>query len=264
MDLQTLCSRIQMPEPIACRVLEVLDEIKMEPDVLHLLMTPETGFQGYQELCRLLGDDPEGVKQLACQLHCACLRHETYRRMGIPDDIYFATMSCYSRFVTECLYYKGGYQFDRGWWTWRQLGMVVFRLGSLEFELRPEGNVAIHIPSGTDLSPTAVEESISRIEAFLAEFFPERAGCRITCNSWLLSPGLAGLLSPESNILSFQKRFKIIKSDLEAQDYISWLFQRLPGTAFEDLPEETTLQKKVKQFILHGGKIGNTAGELKE
>lgn len=262
MDIQTLCREIQMPEPMVQQLLSVLDELNMDHPAVQRLMNPETGLQAYGELCQLLGDDPIGARQLACQLHCACLRRDTYRQLGIPDDIYFATMSCYTRFVNECLYYKGGYQFDRGWWTWRQLSMVAFRLGRLEFELHPEGHIAMHIPSGSELDPEVVDEALSLASDFLARFYPERVGCRFTCNSWLLSPALSGLLPTGSNILSFQKRFRLFGSAPEAQDYISWLFRCLPGTPLEHLPEETSLQKKAKQFLLNGGKIGNAAGEL--
>lgn len=261
MNIQTLCRSICLPEPMmeqvmsACRTLDFGSGLPLEP-----MMNGDTGLQGFQVLSAVLEEDPLGAKQLACQLHCACLRYDTYRQMGIPEKIYFDTMACYSRFVTECLYYKGSYQFDRGWWTWRQLSMRVFRLGQLEYELRSDGNVGLHIPSGSDLSPEAVDRSLNEAKVFLAEFFPDYADAPFTCNSWLLSPALGELLPEGSNILAFQRRFYLTHIDPEPKDYISWLFQCLPDTVYEELPENTSLQRKVKKAILSGGKIGSAAG----
>ena len=264
MNIQALCSKIRMPEPMVEQVVAVCETLDFEGGLpLPLLMNGDTGLQGFQELTKALEEDPLGIKQLACQLHCACLRYETYRKMGIPESIYFDTMSCYTRFVTECLYYKGGYQFDRGWWTWRQLSMKVFRLGQLEYELKPDGTVGMHIPTGTDLSAEAVDASLVQVKSFLAQFFPNYANARFTCNSWLLSPSLGQLLLEGSRILGFQRRFVLTDTNPEAKDFVSWLFQCLPDADPADFPENTSLQRKTKQFILAGGKIGSAAGYLK-
>ena len=265
MDILTLCDQIRMPEPMVKQVMEawktLCSDLQCLP--LDLLMDGKSGWPGFQAVSQALGEDPIGAKQLACQLHCACLRYKTYRELGIPEQIYFDTMSCFTRFVAECLYYKGGYQFDRGWWTWRQLSMKVFRLGSLEYELRPEGTVSVHIPTGSDISPAAVDRSLMQAKSFLTRFFQDYAKAQFTCNSWLLSPTLGQLLSAESNILAFQRRFQLTEIDPDAKEYICWLFQRLPDSPVESFPENTSLQRKVKKWILNGGKIGSAAGYLK-
>lgn len=264
MDIQTLCTRIELPEPMAQRVLTELSQLELEKYRLPMewMMSRDTGARGYQELTSLLGDDPDGGKLLACQLHCACLRYDDYIRFGIPEGVYYDTMLCFSRFVTECLYYKGGYQFDRGWWTWRQLSMCLFRLGQLEYELRPDGTVGIHIPTGADLSPDSVSASLKEAKAFLTAHFPEYADAALTCGSWLLSPALKELLNETSNILHFQKCFDIERVDADAMEYVCWLFQRQPDADPETFPEVTSLQRRAKQYILGGGKIGSATGTI--
>ncbi len=264
MDIQTLCRAIQLPDVVAERVLRTNDELNFErlEEHLSLLMDRRTGLEGYQTLTEALGEDPEGIKMLTCQLRCACRRYETYQQMGISDEIYFATMGCFSRFVMECLYYKGCYQFDRGWWTWRQLSMSVFRLGQLEYELREDGNVGVHIPTASDLSPASVDASLQKALAFMDDCFPAYSGAQFTCRSWLLSPAVEKLLEPSSNILHFLRRFDIREVDADNQDYVSWLFQRLPGMDPASFPETTSLQRKAKQYLLSGGKIGNAYGVM--
>lgn len=264
MNIETLCNKINLPDSVTQQVLEAdvqLDEALLAP-AFTLLTQRETGLEGYGTLSAALGDDPMGIKMLACQLRCACGRYATYQHLGIPDDIYFATMSCYTRFVTECLYYKGSYQFDRGWWTWRQLSLSAFRIGRLEFERRHPGEIAVHIPSGSPLPPEQVEEALTQAAAFFAKYFPEYTQAEFTCRSWLLSQELKKLLPASSNILHFMNRFTIREVDEDNQDYISWLFQRPVGVSIEDLPENTSLQRKVKEYLLAGGKIGTASGVL--
>ena len=80
------------------------------------------------------------------------------------------------------------------------------------------------------------------------------------CCSWLLAPALEKLLPPASKILRFQKRFRIIKTDEEASDFTFWVF-RTKGKNPQDFPENTTLQKNMKAYLLCGGKVGEALGE---
>lgn len=265
MDILTICRNIGLPHEISMRVLNFAAAYPfshIQPQ-LSLMCDFVDGLNGYQQVVQVLGDDPDGIKIMACQLHCACDVYETYRKMGIPDEIFFATFSCYVRFVKECIGYRGRPMFDRGWWTWKQISLRVFRLGALEFELRPEGTVAIHIPGGTDFSPERVDEALALAKNFVGKYFPKYQNAEFTCNSWLLSPQLTPLLRENSHIRSFQQRFILKSTDFEARDYISWLFQALPDTPTEALAERTGLQRRVKRFLLAGGKIGNGFGVLK-
>lgn len=78
----------------------------------------------------------------------------------------------------------------------------------------------------------------------------------------MLSQSLTPLLPEKSNILSFQQRFRIVKEDLEDKSYLEWLFQVLPDIEYNKLPSVTRLQKKVKEMLLKGGKIGSAYGVM--
>jgi hypothetical protein len=45
-------------------------------------------------------------------------------------------------------------------------------------------------------------------------------------------------------------------------EYVSWLFQCMPDADPVDFPENTSLQRNAKKFVLKGGKIGSAAGFL--
>ena len=78
-----------------------------------------------------------------------------------------------------------------------------------------------------------------------------------------MSPILKPLLSENSNILSFQKRYEIIQENKEDKDYIEWLFQVPADTDYNDLPVETGLQRKVRRLLLNGGTVGCAYGIMK-
>lgn len=222
----------------------------------------ETAPQAYRDLAERFGEDDMGM--LACQLLAAAESYSRWEKMGIPKEIFLATMGCFPRFLEEARVRRGRYCFDRGWWTWRQVSGTLYRVGTLEYELLyPQGAVSVHIPSDADLAPESVDESLTLARQFLARFFPEFAGGPMVCESWLLSPTLGELLPEGSRILAFQRRFAIEKVEENAMDCLEWLFSALEDTPLTELKEDTSLQRNVKKLLLAGGHIGTAEGVLK-
>lgn len=98
---------------------------------------------------------------------------------------------------------------------------------------------------------------------FFRTYYPDHKYDRYTCESWLMSPVLKRLLPEGSHIVSFQERFTVISEDREEREFIEWLFQVPVDTAYDQLPERTTLQRKVKALLLAGGTVGCAYGILK-
>ena len=252
---------------------EVYEGIGLQPQLVELLehmsvdfdwqtYTPyirgmqqtDTAWQSYCALRALLLEEGDlgNYKALLCQLEAARQTESFYWMMEIPREIYWDTMKCFTRFCGECLEKTGSLHFDRGWWTWRQLSLQLFRIGALEYELRDrdgQKTVALHIPSDADLRPEAVEESLRRARKFMWDFFPDYCRVPFTCRSWLLSPTLTQFLDEDSNILAFQKRFTVTQTE-DGEEYIEWLFRRPFDTPAEELPESTRLQRRVKAWLL--------------
>ena len=86
------------------------------------------------------------------------------------------------------------------------------------------------------------------------------------CGSWLLSPRLKELLPETSHILMFQQAFDIYETDLEDASALEWVFYVAGGQRQtfrpEDLPENTSLQKKLKTLYLKGVNPGGARGVL--
>lgn len=230
---------------------------------LEQMMNRETAKSAYRELDVLLTEDTDHFEMLYCQLECARRIFDRYQAKGISKDIYIDTMKCFVRFLEECKRKNGRMFFDRGWWTYRQISMSLFRIGDLEYEFeeyRGEKVIAVHIPSNAEFSREAVECSLEAAGDFFRKYYPDYVYDKYTCESWLMSPVLPQLLSEKSNIMSFQKRFAITEVDQEEKEYIEWLFQVPADTAYAKLPEKTTLQRRVKALLLEGGNVGSAYG----
>lgn len=249
-----------------CLVCEEVDPGQAEPYLVRM-MEQDTAAEAYKELTAFLTQDDDNMKMLYCQLECARRQHEKFRQRGITETVYADTMKCFTRFLGECRQKNGRMFFDRGWWTYRQVSMNIFRIGELEYqfaELDGERVIGIHIPSDADLSEEAVAASLGQAELFFQTYYGSYEFKKYTCHSWLMSPVLKSMLPEESHIRSFQSRFDIIREDKKDKEYIEWLFQVPADTDHQKLPARTSLQKKVKELLLGGGSVGCAYGILKK
>ena len=248
MTLAEFCEKIALPDQVTERVLSVP---QVPEELLVQLRTPELWPLGRAAVKAYLKPDADGFGELAAQLQCALKTWETYR---FSEEIFIETMKCFTRFVREHLESFGRYGFDRGFWTVRQLSGMLFRIGELEYETR-EDAIHLHIPSDAVLEPERLRRSWEAARALLG------AG-EMVCHSWLLSPDLQGLLEGTSRILAFQRNFHIF--DPEPEDSVrQWVFKN-PNLSDEALPEDTSLQRRLKAFLLAGNTFRAAHGRLRE
>lgn len=136
--------------------------------------------------------------------------------------------------------------------------MVEFRIGILEYELVEENGrreISLHIPSDADMSPAAIDASFASARAFLTQQYPDRQHAPWVCDSWMMSPALPQLLPEGSNILAFQQRFSVESVNEDSLGVLDWVFP--PHKEVSDtLPENTSLQRRMKAWLLDGKKVG--------
>ncbi len=193
--------------------------------------------EAWLELQTILGDDEGNIKILTCMLKASADAYAIYKTKGISDKIYFDTMKCYTRFINETYKMTGRLYFDRYWWTARQAGGHLFRIGEFEYEMKHIDDkivISIHIPSDAEYR----------------------------CHSWLLDSQLKVMLNENSNIICFQNRFEIFDEGEIGTDFIEWLYNT-ESTDYSALPENTALQRNMKIHLLSGGVIYNAYGRLK-
>jgi len=262
--MEAFCRKINMPEEVTRKMAELHASLEEYP-CLSLLMEESTWAEGLAQLKEALGDDPQGFKRLCSMLRCAMKAKETYDRLGISEEIYVDTMAAFSRFVREHMESYGCYGFNRGSWTPRQVSCTLFRIGQLEYELTTlDGTpvVSLHIPTDVDLRHEVLLPSLREGLAELFRLFPAYGDKRVYCHSWLLSPLLKSMLPQTSNILRFQEMFDLEPDGTPGNDVLLWVFKN-PKLPKADLPEDTSLQRKLKRFYLDGGVFLEGKGYLR-
>lgn len=263
MNLETLCHAIQMPQEVTAQLLAL--DAGEAPEISGL-RSPELWEQAREELKQALGEDPLGLKELWCMLRAALAAWADYQALGLSREIYIATMGCFSRFVREHSQSYGVYGFDRGFWTVRQISCRLFRIGELEYELTQEegqARISLHIPTDVCLALPGLRQSYTAARELLGRAFPAYRDAPYFCQSWLLSPQLGELLSPGSHILAFQRSFRLQAVPGQSQGVIQWVFKN-PSLPPDRWPEDTSLQRKLKAFLLGGGVFQEGRGFLRD
>jgi len=266
MKLEELCKILSIPN-------EVVEQIKKFEKKLNIndlqksideMMVPKTWNSALESIKNYLTPDDDGIKILMCQLLCVCKTYDEYRRLGISQEIFVSTMKFFKRFLEDYKTKYGTYCFVWAWWAVRQISMTEFRIGELEYEMRIEDKkpvIDIHIPADTDLTLNKLRESYCDARMFFRKYYPDFAEAEMLCSSWLLSPSLRNLLDDNSRILHFQNSFIISSMDVDSLGFMDWVYgdRNIP---IIDLPENTSLQKRLKKHLLGNGKIEWTTGKL--
>lgn len=94
MNISTLCDKIELQPQIEERVLSFIEDFDFRTvDEL------QKGYFIYENMKETLtqtqttlGEDTDGIKILSCMLKASADAYVVYQKMGIPDEIYFATM----------------------------------------------------------------------------------------------------------------------------------------------------------------------------
>lgn len=122
---------------------------------------------------------------------------------------------------------------------------------------------AVHIPGGEPLDPQACLDSFDEAREFFKSYFPEHKFKYFACGSWLLDETLDRFLKPDSNIVKFRSMFTLYKS-IESDSAIGHVFPA--GTTREniaDIMPTTSLQKKMQEYVMDGGKLYVTFGKIR-
>lgn len=224
---------------------------------------------------KLLRADETANDQLKIIMLFLVLASEEYENgvwKRFPEDIFISTMSDFSSFVRFYKKATGEEGYGKWLWPFHYVDARIFRLGAFEYELIEENGkrrIEMHIPEGTELLPNVLKASLIKKNEFFAKYFPDWQNIPIECNSWMLSPALRDMLPEGSKILWFQSMFDIFETDPDNKFYMQFAFgleyfQWCNGYDLTKLREDTSLQRKLKQFVLNGGVPGAGRGYLKE
>lgn len=267
MTLNELYEVINLPEG-AVRQLEEYErqrKAEMPAEIREKLFCRDTWDEGVKELQLFLGEDPYHMNILWEQLNFVCsYSYEAYKKRGISDVVFADTFGFVTRFVSGTKDEYGKYRYDWAWWLQRQITLEEFRIGSLEYEFVESNHhreVEIHIPSDANMSLKALCQSVTDFVKFEEKYMPDWISVVMTTDTWMIMPELEEFLPSDSNIIRFKSLFDVDSVDYEQTWYMGWIF---PGYSEvnENLPEKTTLHRKLKEYLLSGKKFGIAKGHL--
>ena len=273
-DIRWACEYYRIPTEFAKQVLEFSEgfDFGKAGTSLDKLFSPATWDEGVKELEAAIGEDSNGAGMLACVLACDSRSKEAYRRLGLSEEMRMKTLECLPRFLEEFRTVFGTYEFCVGFWVPRHLSGWLLRIGELEYErIISEDEherhyiISVHIPSDADIAPANVRASFLKMRELMHKKFPEFESADIMCESWLMAPELRTMLPQGSNILAFQDLFETTSGEYDAEstiEVVEYVFRRRT-TEYEALPEETSLQRSLKRYLLSGSYIGEATGRIR-
>ena len=97
--LLTQAEELALPEPMMAPLERAAAALPPLP--LRDLAAPETAEAAWQAVASAVPHwrRDNGMAHLAAALGGACHTREAYRKNGVPEDVYLATMGCFSRFL---------------------------------------------------------------------------------------------------------------------------------------------------------------------
>ncbi len=121
--------------------------------------------------------------------------------------------------------------------------------------------INVHIPASENFAPEIVEQSYRDGADIIKRCYPEYEHKAFVCYSWLMDPQLSDLLKPDSNIVSFQKKYKKFTMVSGGTSVMGSVFNKPYGNSnYSDLPEKTSLQRTLKNHCLNGKYIYEPGG----
>lgn len=123
--------------------------------------------------------------------------------------------------------------------------------------------IGVDIPSSISsgrLTEEACEDAYCKAREIFSRCYPEYEFKGFSCNSWMMDPQLRQFLPADSGIIRFQSKYLIYPRPAVGTTVFSYVFNRPYVERFEDLPEDTTLQRALKYHYLSGKYIYEQGG----
>ena len=224
--------------------------------------------------------EQEGVSSEVMNLYLYLRKGEKlldeYKRRGYDEAVFYDSMraisvACRNNYEKKGIY--GVTQPTHRIWFRRLFACAMFRFGRLEFEPYlsefdveidgkkvSKGDLCIktHIPRFESFNEELCEDSYSRAR----EFFKKHFGIEdvfIFCSSWLIHPWLSECLRPDSTIVNFQSKYKILTVTESPDSVIGWIYPQKCEN-IDDYPEQTSLQRIAKERLKKGLPLGTAMG----
>lgn len=143
----------------------------------------------------------------------------------------------------------------------------LFRINNFEYETYKHDEkdvVNIHIPPKTKLNVYENLKSFKNAIDFFDRYYPEYKMSGVICQSWLLSKEIEEVMGGPTNISRFGDMFdRYDIGDTKGESVFRFVYGfAAPYPPVEELPENTTLQRRLKAYMLSGKRVYNMGGTI--
>lgn len=204
---------------------------------------------------------------------------ELYDEKGISEKIYHDSMLDLRYKLEECKLVKNIIGSFVAWWFPGFFDMTRFALGRLQFEMstyqgkdyekngkklvKGDRVINVHIPrSDTPITKEATDDAYAQAADF---FIHEVTNKQVVfvCHSWLLFSDTLEVFPKHTNTYRFIHEYDVVWNsyDKEGEYNDAWRLFDMDYTGnIEDYPENTSMRRVYKQYLLDGGRTGEGFG----
>ncbi len=138
----------------------------------------------------------------------------------------------------------------------------IIEIENLQFEYFDAKTIYIHIPRNSKFNIERTLKSIKQSKKYIKKYFHTN-DFDYYCNSWLLSKQIHELVNQNSNIYQFYNLFEIKEGEDCLHDILKFVYDKQEIEEYRNLPENTTLRKSIKEYLMKEKKIYLGIGKLK-
>ena len=207
--------------------------------------------------------------------------YKRYKKQDISDEIFYDTIKDLKYKLIECIECKGYNGTFVPHWFEGFYRLERFGLGRFQYEhtdidkeiITPSGIklkkgtkvLFLHIPSsGVPLTDEVRIESYKKAYEFYKDTpFVKNGRIVFVCHSWLLYKKHYEFLPENSNILKFMNDFYIYDGFISDIKEDLWrIFGKYENAPASELPEDTSLKRAYKKWLLDGNEVGGGVGVI--
>lgn len=254
-----------LPEDVKEQVLIALNEIKADEGYIALCKAILYFMENNLPVTLLAPPFEEGIKAEFAMFFPVWYMAERFvrdaERRGVPKEILTKSFSGICGCIRKNKEFKGcmGSSAFFFWLPYHAKGKL-FTINDFQYETAEHNGknaVGVHIPSGTKLDVVSNLRSFKEALDFFDRFYPELNMSGMVCESWLLSPQVEEVMGKKTNISRFGDMFdRFDIGDTKGMAVFRFVYGfSEPYPSVDELPENTTLQRKMKEYMKAGKRV---------
>jgi hypothetical protein len=118
----------------------------------------------------------------------------------------------------------------------------------------------VHIPSKLPLTPEICEKSYNDAVKILKKAYPEYDFKAICCASWMMEKRICEILGKKTNLSRFSDPYIGFPLQSQGKAIYSFVYNLHQPIPTEELSEDTSLRRAIKQHLLKGGFVYEKGG----